>query len=269
MFRYLWKAFWARPDAPLLNLLPWNALAVAAAGVAGFWDPAIWGVGSAMELIYLITMSSHPGFQYWLNTERLRELQSDTDAARHAALRNLGGAAKSRYKKLEEKRERVEKLYHDLAADDFLIDNNRNALRELTWLFLRLLNAQRNLLMLGPTKNLGEMQRQIAALESELARELPSSALQQSKQATLELMRERVDNLGRRDESLAEIEADLARIESQIDLALEEASLRGRPTAISAKVALVSNLIDDAIPPMRESDSSSSTTTTSAREPER
>lgn len=245
MFRYLWHAFWARPDAPLLRLLPWNALACVAAGVAGFWDPWLWVGAGGMEFIYLLTMSSHPGFQHWLDTARYRELQTDNEEARYALLKQLGGAAKQRYKNLEEKREKVEKLYKELAADDLLVDNNRDALRTLTWLFLRLLAAQRNLLMLGPPTIASELNRQIAALESELARGITSSALKQSKEATLTMLRQRSENLARREESLAEIEGDLARIESQVELALDEASLRGRPTAISAKVELVSHLLDD------------------------
>ena len=264
MFRHLWHAFWARPDVPLLRLLPWNALACIGAGVAGFWDPFIWPVAGGMEFVYLLTMASHPGFQHWIDTARLRDLAVDGEDARYALLKQLGGAAKQRYKKLEEKREKVERLYKELAADDLLVDGNRDALRQLTWLFLRLLNAQRNLLILGPPAVAADLNRQIAALESELARGGASSGITQSKRATLELLRGRLENLSRREESLAEIESDLARIELQIDHALDEASLRGRPTAISARVDLISQLIDDSSPYDEEP---SATTTTSSSSP--
>jgi hypothetical protein len=67
--------------------------------------------------------------------------------------------------------------------------------------------------------------------------------LRGSKEATLRLLRERLDNVQHRQTYLAEIDADLARIETQFDVALEEASLRGRPAAISANVELTSHLL--------------------------
>src|SRR5690606_32286241 len=72
--RYLRHAFFARPDIPLLRL-PWNAIAIAAAAIAGWWDPSIWAVAGAGEFIYLFTMASNPGFQSWIDNRRLEELR--------------------------------------------------------------------------------------------------------------------------------------------------------------------------------------------------
>lgn len=238
--RYLRHAFFARPDIPLLRL-PWNALAVVAAAVAGWWDPTIWAVAGAGELLYLFTMASNPGFQNWIDGLRLEELRGDSEAARRHLLSRVGGAARQRYRKLEEKRERLETLSRDHADDDLLYDSNRDALQKLTWLFLNLLVAQRNL-VIAPASDPRDLQKQIAVLERELAA-APSNAARTSKEATLRLLRERLDNVDHRATSLAEIEADLSRIETQFDLSLEEASLRGRPTAISANVELTSHLL--------------------------
>ena len=82
--------------------------------------------------------------------------------------------------------------------------------------------------------------------------------MRDSKRATVDLLRGRVDNIEHRATSLAEIEADLARIETQFDLALEEATLRGRPAAISVSVELTSrmlNLEDDSSLQVSESPS--------------
>lgn len=241
--RYLWHAFFARPDVPLLRL-PWNALAALAAGVAGFWDPAIWGVAAAGELVYLLTMASNAGFQRWIDEQRTVSLRGDTEESRKVIQSRLGGAARQRYRRLEEKRERLEALYGGAAeSDDLFADSNRDALRKLTWLFLSLLDAQRNLLI-APVSDERELQKQIAAVERELASPLPPS-VRASKQATLNLLHERIANIADRSTSLAEVEADLSRIETQFDLALEEATLRGRPAAISANVELTSHLLSN------------------------
>jgi hypothetical protein len=238
--RYLWHAFFARPDIPLLRL-PWNALAVVAAAVAGWWDPAIWGVASAGELMYLLTIASNPGFQRWIDDVRTGELRGDTPETRNRLLSKVGGAARQRYRKIEEKRERLAVLYRDHLSEDLFNEGNQEALQRLTWLYLNLLVAQRNL-VIAPSSDSRELQKQISSVERELAA-APSESVRTSKDATLRLLRERAANIEDRATSLAEIEADLSRIETQFDFALEEASLRGKPVAISANIELTSHLL--------------------------
>ncbi len=240
--RYLFRAFFARPDIPLLRL-PWNALGVVAAGIAGFWDPTIWAVAGAGELMYLMTLASNPGFQRHLEDMRNVELRGDSDESRNSLIRRIGGAARQRYVKLEEKRRRLETLYRETAGDDLFFENNRDAMQRLTWLYLNLLVAQRNIVIM-PTTDARDLQRQITAYEREMAN-APTSAIRASQQATIRMLRERMDNIQHRETSLAEIDADLTRIETQLDYALEEASLRGRPNAISANVEITSRLLEN------------------------
>ena len=241
--RYLWHAFWARPDVPLLRL-PFNAIAVVAAAVAGWWDPAIWAVAGAGEFVYLLTFASNAGFQKSIRDHDMVELRGDTEESRHKLLSRVGGAARQRYVKIEEKRTRLEALYAEHRDDDLFFDSNRNALQKLTWLYLNLLVAQRNIVV-APASDERELRKQIATLERELAAPAASESLHASKDATLRLLRERLDNIQDRETSLAEIESDLARIETQFDFALEEASLRGRPAAVSANVELTSHLLSN------------------------
>lgn len=244
--RYLLQAFLARPDIPLLRL-PWNALAVVGAAVAGWWDPAIWAVAGAGEAVYLLTLAANPGFQQWIDAQRTVALRGDTAEARKALLRRLGGSARQRYVKLEAKRRKLEALFREHSADDLFLDGNGDALERLTWLYLNLLVAQRSLVV-APPSDTRDLQKQIAAHERELATS-PSPTARASNEATIRLLRERLDNVPHRETSLAEIDADLRRIETQFDFALEEAVLRGRPTAVSANVELTSRLLgnlDDA-----------------------
>lgn len=237
--RYLLHAFLARPDIPLLRL-PWNALAVVAAGIAGFFEPSFWLAAGVGEFVYLFTMASNPGFQRWIDEQRTVALRGDSEDARKDLASKVGGAARQRYRKLEEKREKLDALYRANAGDDLLLDSNRDALQKLTWLFLNLLVAQRNLAT-APSMDERDLRKEIAALE----RDLPAAtgSLRTSAEARLKLLQARLTNITDRSSSLAEIESDLARIETQFDLALEEASLRGRPTAISAHIELTSHLL--------------------------
>lgn len=242
--RYLLSAFFARPNWPLFRLLPWNALAVVAAGVAGIWEPSIWATAGIGELIYLLTLSTNPGFQQSVDTTQQAVAIGDSETARRDLLSQVGGAARQRYVKLEEKRKKLEALGREQSSDDLLAESNHDALRRLTWLFLQLLIAQRSLIV-GPKSDEKEIATQIAALERELADPALTTTVRGAKEATLRLLRDRLDNLSQKGTSLAEIEADLQRIEAQVDLALEEAALRGTPVAISANVELTSRLLDN------------------------
>ncbi|HWW61691.1 MAG TPA: hypothetical protein VN181_10025, partial [Thermoanaerobaculia bacterium] len=236
-------AFLARPDIPLLRL-PWNALAVVAAAAGGWFDPSIWLVGGVGELVYLLTIASNPGFRQWIDARRLGIAGEDNEEARAAMLRNVGGAARQRYTKLEEKRARLEQLYRS-DSDNLMFDSNRDALRKLTWIFLRLLVAQRNLIV-GTKSDPAALRTEIAAIEADIADGMETDALRQSREATLRALRVRLENLQQRDNSLAEIESDLGRIEAQLELALEEATLHGRPLAVSANIDLITPMLTNA-----------------------
>ena len=73
---------------------------------------------------------------------------------------------------------------------------------------------------------------------------------------------ERRDNIAHRSTSMAEIEADLSRIETQFDFALEEASLRGRPASLSANIELTSHMLSNMESGLGDSTTDDSTTYT-------
>jgi hypothetical protein len=90
------------------------------------------------------------------------------------------------------------------------------------------------------------VQRDIAALESDLG-STASEPLHESKSATLEILRKRLDNLQHGAQSLNEVESDLQRIEAQIDLAREQALHQERPPAISLNIDLATQLLDGGV----------------------
>ena len=71
-----------------------------------------------------------------------------------------------------------------------------------------------------------------------------SASLRESKQATLELTQKRIANARRRAGTLAEIGSDLARIEAQVDLALEDAGLEGKPAVVTSNLNLLNQILE-------------------------
>jgi hypothetical protein len=256
VFRYLKEAFWARPDIGGLGRVPWNAILVAGAVILGFGEHSVWFAGLGLETLYLYALTTNARFQTWVDAQDLARVRSNDDTETKALLKTLASGSRSRVQSLEEKIGKIEELYRESQADEFLFDSNREALHKLASLYLRLLVAQRNISGMSAETAEQSLQSQIEKLRKELAGNIASEPLRDSKKATLNILTQRLENLRRRSESLQEIESDLTRIEAQIDLALEDASLKGKPTAISGNIDLVSHLLLD--------DMSSSTTTSAA-----
>ena len=241
MFRYLKEAFWARPRLAGLGAIPWNALAVAGTAIVGFAEPAVWLAGAGLEAAYLYAVATNPRFQKWVDaTHREPGKLAEAPVV-------LEPVARARLEALEARHARVEQLYRDSPEEDFLFDSNREALQRLSEIFEKLLVARRNLVEHGTTTTESELRKRIADAERELAGGAGSETLRESREATLAILKQRLRNFQRREQTLAEIESDLTRIEAQFELAIEDATLKGRPVAISANIGLVSHLLDDAL----------------------
>lgn len=254
--RYLSAAFWSRPQLPIIRWFPWNVFMVMGAGVAGYlFDPMIWLTAGAFETLYLVTLATNPQFQRWVDTSKGIPLP-EPEINRKILLREVGGKSRQRYVKLEEKVKRVEKLAE---VDDVLFESNHIALQKLLLLYLRLLVMEKNLSLLK-SADADDLRDEIEEIEEAMRDRQIAASVRETKQITLNLFTQRLRNIERRDESLREIDSDLSRIEAQIDLAVEEASLKTHPVSITANVRLVSQLLDDSL---------TSSTTTSSREVER
>ena len=121
---------------------------------------------------------------------------------------------------------------------------NGDSLGKLGWFFLKLLVARENLQALGDATMRRDLRQQVETLKRDLEGRV-SLALRESKAATLKILEQRLAHVDRREESLAEIDSDLTRIEAQLDLAVDSAGLRGKDGAVSADIHFVSQFLDD------------------------
>ena len=241
MWRYLKAAFWAGPQAPLIGTLPINVLLVAAAVIFGFVEPAVWPLALGAETLWLFTLATNRRFQRLVDGERLVDARRETEVARGELLTRLPQAARARLAEQEAKRDRILALRRDV-AETSLIDADGDALRRLLWLYLKLLVARNHL---GSERS-EDSPHEITARMTMLVRESEAPdvdpAVRDSKRATADLLRQRVKAIERRGRALAQTDSDLARIEAQLDLALENAGLRESPQSISTDLDVLSDL---------------------------
>ena len=247
MLRYLKEAFWLRVPTPLLGALPVNALACAGVGILGFAEHGLWLLGVGLEAAYLFGLATNPRFQRVIAARDLVGQRAAVDRSHGELLAQLPPESRARLGRLETKVARVGNLLRADPDKDLLAESTLDALGKLAAVHARLLLAERHLHAARNETDPAALARQAAALERELAASLDthpalSPTLVESKQATLDILRRRLANAQTRDRSLAEVASDLARIEAQVDLALEEASLHGtRPANAGGHL----NLLDD------------------------
>lgn len=243
MWHYIKSAFLIRVEVPGLGPLPLNALLACAFAILGFAQPAFWLLGLGVEAIVIAGLAFNPRFQNYVQAQQLQIAKDDSESQRQALIRLLDRDAQDRRTLLSSKCERVLDVFRSQQAEEYIIDSNRDALNSLKWVYLKLLVARHHLL--SPTANDTEasLEQKITDIDRELAVPGEPDSLRQSKAATQSILKKRLANIRRRVQTIEEIESDLTRIEAQVDLILENATMQSKPQTISSDIELASDLL--------------------------
>lgn len=243
MWRYLKAAFLVGVEVPALGRLPVNALAAAGFFILGFGHPGFWFLGLAAEAVVVPALAFNKRFQNVVEAEQRQISSGDSQAKRNSLIQLLPTDYKRRLADLERKCDKVLEVYRNAQADDYIIDTNCEVLENLKWVYLKLLIARYHLLTAGTEDTPEALANKIAALDSELKNGQDTPALRQSRAATLDILKRRLANVQRREQSVEEVESDLTRVESQVDLVLDNAAMQGKPQTISTDLELASDLV--------------------------
>ncbi len=247
MWRYLKSAFLVSVDVPGLGRLPINALGTAAFAILGFAQPALWFVGLAIEAAVLPSLAFNPRFQKVVQAQDLQVSGRDVEQRRQALVKLLEAGAQQRLWNLGKKCNQVLDVYRSQQAEDYILDSSDQALKNLEWVYLKLLVARHHLLdpVNGETEQ--TLEKRIEQLDDDLRNGEETESLRQSKTATMNILKKRRAMMRRKRQTLEEIESDLTRIENQVDLILENATVQGKPQTIAADIELASDLLGGAI----------------------
>jgi hypothetical protein len=243
VWRYLKAAFFVGVEVPALGSVPLNALGAAGFLILGFGHPGFWFLGLAAEAALVPALAFNKRFQNVVDAQDKQLSSGDSQSKRTSLIKTLPPDYQSRLATLERRCNKVLEVYGNAQAEDFLIDTNRDALENLKWVYLKLLIARYHLLTAGTDDTPESLEKKIKAIQGELQDGSESSALRQSKAATLDILNRRLANIQRREQSLEEVESDLTRVESQVDLILDNAAMQGKPQTIATDIELASDLM--------------------------
>ena len=244
---YVREAFYRKVHLPLLGRMPVNLMALGAVAVLGLANPGFWLLGVALELGYLTGVAGSPRFQKLIQGERLLEAQEVWQEGVSTAVARLQPPSRARYQKLLVQCRRILGISESLNEDTLgsFRDLHTRNLNQLLGIFLRLL-ASREVIQ----DNIENLDRDILALEIEdlekrLADAGEHEALARSISGTLDIQRRRLENLDRAGESLKVIDAELLRIEQQVELLREESALSGGPQGLSERLDAVTSVMGE------------------------
>lgn len=244
-FRYLRAAFFVRERVPLLGAVPVNLLAVAVMIVLGLGHPAFWLLGVCAETAFLWAMIGSKRFRKVVDAKEKWTDSASKETSRQNLIQQLIPPHLERHQSLTSKLGRVASYYEKFSQGDAGAQENLSNLETLETVFLKLLIARQHLDSADSADDTAKLSRRIADLKADIANDPENTAtsLRDSKAATLELLEKRLAVFGKRDESLEEIDSDLARVEAQFDLAADAAAIRAKPEEAKLDLDLASRMM--------------------------
>lgn len=241
MFRYLKAAFWVRQKIPLLGDVPINLIALPIIGALSFLHPAFLLIGLGFEATLVWVLASNKKFRELVDVPDDQAIEESKVAKKQELLSKLIDDDKQRFAYLEKRVEKVKETYKEFETPSYLSEPNERNLESLLWTYLKLLFAKEALEGREGEQNAYKVKMEIETLTEELNSGHMSHSVRKSKQATLEILQKRVAHFNKKTEAIAEIEADLMRIEAQVDLAYDNSRLQAKPDAISMDLELASD----------------------------
>jgi hypothetical protein len=253
LWDYVREAFNARPIG---MFLPPNWAMLGAFGLAGvLHDPGWWVLGAGAELGYLLLLSTNARFQRFVGGKMSAGVTNDAERRLAALHGTLPDAEKRRYQALAQRCQSVleQQFQHDTNAPGY--GSQSESLAKLTWMYLRLLvtrQAIQRIMREGSIRAPGDpppvpgtgdskrLEQRLAELKRKLADPSIGDDLRRSLQGQAELLEQRVARRGEADKKLAFLDAELTRIEEQVELIREQAVLSTDPDRLSERIDEIS-----------------------------
>jgi hypothetical protein len=223
---YIFAAFNARPwGMPL----PPNWAMIAGFGLLGFLEPGLWIVGLGVELLYLFTLATSSRFQRWVTGKKLASSVKDWQTQLNQELSKLNSADRRNYEALAM---RARAILQQQGGDPASLKAQAEGLSRLMWIYLRLLMTKRRIEAVIE-EAMTELERK---LELQMASPKITEDVRKSLSGQLEIVRQRLRSQREAREKLAFLNAELSRVQQQVELIREQAVLTTDPATVSQNI---------------------------------
>ncbi|HET9369052.1 MAG TPA: hypothetical protein VFO19_02350 [Vicinamibacterales bacterium] len=234
---YVKAAFNARPIG--MFVAP-NWIGLAAGGLLGLLNPGYLVITAGLELGYLLLLSTNKRFQKLVDARHMSGSRGAWDERLAQSLNRLSPRDRQRYVSFADRcRSIIDLQLHGQQSMPAGLEAQGESLHRLSWMYLRLLVARAVIEnVIGPVD--GESAHDIAARQSALERQLRDerldAELRRSLTSQLEILRQRASQRAEAGRKLPYIDAELARVEQQVELIREQAALSTDPESLSQRI---------------------------------
>lgn len=237
-FDYVKAAFHQKGHIPGMGLMPVNKMLFTAALVLGIWNPGFWFLGIAGEMLYLWLLASNKNYQKVVQGTKLSQQKAAMGEKQFQLLQRLDPSSRERYQRLAGNCFSILKITGGDLPDPETVqkDLRVSGLNKLLWMFSKLLNSRLRIEAIISRTSTKELEEEIQEISQKMTKQPETSTLRRSLQGTLDIQKRRLDNLLKAKESLEVVDAELDRIEKQVALLKEEASVSSDPELVSIRL---------------------------------
>ena len=227
------------------NTRPWgmfvapNWVALAAFGLLGAAEPGFWVLGAGVELGYLALLSTNARFQRLVDGSEAVDSETEWQQKVNTLLAGMSEADRRRYETLTARcRAILDQQAHGGAV---ALDAQGAGLGHLLWMYLRLLAARHAIeRVVSEAGGSGPLEQRLRDLDEQLARQDVGEDLRRSLHSQADILRQRLAQQQDAKEKLTFIQAELVRIQEQVELIREQAVLSTDPEALSQRIDQIS-----------------------------
>ncbi|MCP4147197.1 MAG: hypothetical protein GY757_05550, partial [bacterium] len=234
-FDYIKAAFHQKVNITGLGHIPVNKILLGGAAILGIGSPGIWFLALAVETAYLWFMASNENYHKVVQAEQM-DVKKDLWAEKQKRLlRGLDARSRERYDLLVHSCSGILNI-----ADSDPLDSEEDmrisGLNRLLWMFLKLLDSLIRISSIVKRTSKKKLEATLQEVSEKIAKEPENSALRRSYQGTIDIQKRRLENYLKAEQSKKVIESELERIEMQVTLLTEEASVSSDPELLSVRL---------------------------------
>jgi hypothetical protein len=245
LWDYVRAAFNARPAG---MFVPPNWIGLGIFGFLGVLNPGFWIIGLGCELAYLGWLGTHPRFQKLVSGGVVLDERRRWQSRLYELIRQLPPEDQQLYRTLEARcRGILEQQFQGMAPSPGL-DEQGEGLGRLTWIYLRLLLTRESIRKIiressNSPEQAAQLKERIDKLQAQLQQPSTGEDLRKSLASQIEILQQRQEKKKEAVEKLAFLDAELTRIQEQVELLREQSVLATDPEVVSQRIDQVTTTL--------------------------
>jgi hypothetical protein len=234
---YFCEAFNARPMG---MLVPPNWIGLGAFGLLGILNPGFWLMGLGLELGYLFTLGTNARFQRYVSASKNLWSRRQWENKVDSIVNQLDEEDRRRYRAFESRCRGILEQQRNLQTPATGLNAQGEGLGRMLWVFLHLLATRQAIIRIiqgpaGTSEESTRLEKRIQELQTRLNNPI-SEELRKSLTGQMEIIQQRLERRREAKEKLSFLDAELARIQEQIELVREQAVLATDSEAVSQRI---------------------------------